>query len=62
MLQRELPAVTFKDTDDYGIPLIAKECVSFAMLAAACVDGIPASLPQVTGADRAVILGKRVCT
>jgi len=50
----------FKTTADYGIPVQAKECVSFAMLAAACVDRIPANLPQVTGARRRVVLGQ-VC-
>jgi anhydro-N-acetylmuramic acid kinase len=55
----------FKDvemttTADYGIPVEAKEGVSFAMLAAACVDGVPANLPQATGARRRVVLGQ-VC-
>lgn len=53
--------VSIATTDDYGIPAQAKECVSFAMLAAACVDGVPANLPQVTGASRRVVLGQ-VCT
>lgn len=50
--------VSFSTTDDYGIPLQAKESVSFAMLAAACVDRVAANLPQVTGARRRVILGQ----
>ena len=45
-------------TDDYGVPAQAKECLSFAMLAAACVDRVPANLPRVTGARRAVVLGE----
>jgi anhydro-N-acetylmuramic acid kinase len=44
--------------DDFGIPNQAKEAVSFALLAAACVDGVPANMPQVTGASRAAILGR----
>ena len=44
-------------TADYGIPIDAKECVSFAVLAAARIDGVPANLPQVTGAKRRVVLG-----
>lgn len=44
-------------TMDYGIPIDAKECASFAVLAAARMDGVPANLPQVTGASRRVILG-----
>ncbi|MBI5764709.1 MAG: anhydro-N-acetylmuramic acid kinase [Planctomycetes bacterium] len=46
--------------DDYGIAPGAKEGVSFAMLAAARMDGVPANLPHVTGARRAVVLGS-VC-
>jgi anhydro-N-acetylmuramic acid kinase len=45
-------------TAHYGIPTEAKEGVSFAMLAAACVDRVPANLPQVTGARRRVVLGQ----
>jgi anhydro-N-acetylmuramic acid kinase len=45
-------------TAHYGIPTEAKEGVSFAMLAAACVDRVPANLPQVTGAHRRVVLGQ----
>lgn len=44
-------------TDDYGISTQAKEGLSFAMLAAACVDRAPANLPRVTGARRRVVLG-----
>ncbi len=44
-------------TMDHGIPIDAKECVSFAVLAAARMDGMPANLPQVTGAQRRVVLG-----
>lgn len=50
--------VRMSRTDDYGITAQAKEGVSFAMLAAACVDGVPANLPQVTGARRRVVLGQ----
>jgi len=62
-LQRELgetAAPRLTTTAEYGIPIQAKEGVSFAMLAAACVDGCPANLPQVTGASRRVVLGQ-VC-
>jgi anhydro-N-acetylmuramic acid kinase len=45
---------------EHGIREQAKECVSFAMLAAACVDRVPANLPRVTGARRRVVLGQ-VC-
>lgn len=45
-------------TADFGISAQAKEAVSFAMLAAARVDGVPANLPRVTGARRPVVLGQ----
>ena len=44
--------------DELGISSQSKECVSFAMLAAACIDRIPANLPRVTGARRRVVLGQ----
>lgn len=53
--------IAIRTTADFGILLDAKEAVSFAMLAAACVDGVPANLPQVTGASRGVVLGQ-VCS
>lgn len=50
--------IDWSTTADYGIRTEEKECVSFAMLAAACVDRIPANLPRVTGARRRVVLGQ----
>ena len=52
--------VVIRTTEDDGISPQAKEAVSFAMLAAACADGVPANLPKVTGARRRVVLGQ-VC-
>jgi anhydro-N-acetylmuramic acid kinase len=70
MLQEEFSRITseqhgptqiaIKRIDDMGgggIPNKAKEAASFALLAAATLDGIPANLPSVTGATRPVILG-----
>lgn len=54
---RATPGLVVRTTDDYGLPAEAKEAVAFALLAAATVDGIPANLPSVTGARRAVVLG-----
>lgn len=53
----DLQPRTFHTTADYGIPIDAKEAVSFAVLAAARVDRVPANLPRVTGAKRRVVLG-----
>lgn len=55
---RDLRETRITTTADHGIPIQAKEGVSFAMLAAACVDRVPANLPQVTGAKRRVVLGQ----
>jgi anhydro-N-acetylmuramic acid kinase len=52
---KNMPAIT--RIDDYGIPNKAKEAASFALLAAATLDGIPANLPSVTGASRPTLLG-----
>jgi len=58
MLAGELPGVSIRPMDRDGITARTKEAISFAMLAAACVDGVPANLPQVTGARHPAVLGK----
>jgi anhydro-N-acetylmuramic acid kinase len=57
MLADALPAIAIQPIDEFGIPDAAKEAVSFAMLALACLDRVPANLPRVTGAQGPVILG-----
>jgi anhydro-N-acetylmuramic acid kinase len=58
MLREELgPGPALTRIDDFGIPNKAKEAASFALLAAATLDGIPSNLPTVTGASRPVVLG-----
>ena len=57
MLSAQLPAAIVRPIDTWGIPAQAKEALCFAMLAVARLDGIPANLPQATGASRAAILG-----
>ena len=49
-----------RSIESLGIPSQAKEAMSFALLAAACVDRVPANLPQVTGAARPAVLGRIV--
>ena len=46
--------------DTYGYPNAALEAILFALLAHATVHGQPANIPRVTGAQRAVVLGKIV--
>ena len=44
--------------DDLGINADAKEAISFAILAAHTIIGIPNNVPSATGAKKPVILGK----
>jgi len=57
-LQELLPA--FDLQDDAQFPPGAREAVSWALLGAAGAAGVPANLPEVTGASRAAILGSWV--
>jgi anhydro-N-acetylmuramic acid kinase len=59
-LKKRLSSVTFSTSDDYGIPLDAKEAVAFAILANELISGNFTNLPSVTGAKRRVPLGKIV--
>lgn len=45
-------------SDSYGIPVMAKEALCFAILANETISGRPSNLPQVTGASGSAILGK----
>lgn len=51
------PGMVVRCTDEYGLAAEAKEAVAFAILAAAFVDGVPANIPNVTGARKHVVLG-----
>lgn len=53
-----MPGSEIIPIDALGIADQAKEAASFAMLAGACVDRVPANLTQVTGASRPAILGR----
>lgn len=59
MLRNRLPSeIKLLKHEDLGINSKAKEAIAFALLAYACIKRIPANVPSVTGANRAVILGK----
>ena len=58
MLRKKLHPAKVLTTDDFGISADAKEAVSFAVLAAATIRGLPANVPLATGARRPVVLGK----
>jgi anhydro-N-acetylmuramic acid kinase len=59
-LHRELPEVTWRLCDDFGISADALEAVIFAVLAYETVCGRPGNVPSATGAAHPVILGKVV--
>jgi 1,6-anhydro-N-acetylmuramate kinase len=40
-------------TDAYGLPGAFREAAAFAVLGALSQDGVPVTLPQVTGVKRA---------
>ncbi len=53
-----LPQLTVDLSDKYGLPVDAKEAIAFAVLADRTLRCLPGNLPTVTGARRAVVLGK----
>ncbi|HET7840229.1 MAG TPA: anhydro-N-acetylmuramic acid kinase [Terriglobia bacterium] len=53
-----LPQMVVETSDRYGLPVDAKEAIAFALLADRTMHGLPGNLPAVTGARRAVVLGK----
>jgi len=55
-----LPHLTVQLSERYGLPVDAKEAIAFAILADRTLHGLPGNLPSVTGARRAVVLGKIV--
>jgi anhydro-N-acetylmuramic acid kinase len=55
-----LPDLEVELSDRYGLPVDAKEAIAFAILADRTLHGLPGNLPRVTGARRAVVLGKIV--
>lgn len=57
-LRALLPKLAFHTSADFGLPVDAKEAMAFALLADRALQGLPGNLPAVTGARRAVVLGK----
>ncbi len=56
-LRAAIPELSIKESDEYGVPVAAKEAVAFAILANETILGTPNNLPAATGASRAAILG-----
>lgn len=57
-LARSFAPIPVHTAEDYGLDSDAKEALCFAVLAHEAVDGVPTSLPAVTGASHSTILGK----
>ena len=57
-LSQLLPRLRVQLSDACGLPVDAKEAIAFAVLADRTMHGLPGNLPSVTGARRAVVLGK----
>jgi anhydro-N-acetylmuramic acid kinase len=57
LLEEQLPGITLEKTDHHGVPAQARKAMSFGMLAALTVDGVPANVPSATGAAGARLLG-----
>jgi len=53
-----LPSLRLHHSDEFGLDVDAKEAIAFAVLADRTIHGLPGNLPSVTGARRAVVLGK----
>lgn len=56
-LGRRLPHIQWQTTDEVGIPAQSMEALAFAWLAWRHIQRLPGSLPAVTGAKEARILG-----
>jgi anhydro-N-acetylmuramic acid kinase len=59
-LTQLLPSLRVQLSDAYGLPVDAKEAIAFAILADRTIQGLAGNLPRVTGARKAVTLGKVV--
>jgi anhydro-N-acetylmuramic acid kinase len=57
-LREAVAPVPVRTTADYGVGADAKEALCFAVLAHEWCNGVPTSLPSVTGASRPALLGK----
>ena len=57
-IEEGLPDCTVYTSEQYGIPNSAREAIAFAMLGNETLHGTPNNVPQATGANNAVVLGK----
>lgn len=57
MIEEAFSPIPVRPASAYGLDVDAKEALCFAVLAHETVNGVPTSLPSVTGASRPAILG-----
>ena len=57
-LASHFPNADILPSNEYGIPVEAKEAIGFAVLGYAFIHELYANMPAATGADKRVILGK----
>lgn len=57
-LKNTFAPIPVRTVEDYGLNSDAKEALCFAVLAHEAVNGVPTSIPSVTGASRKTVLGK----
>ncbi|MBI3408412.1 MAG: anhydro-N-acetylmuramic acid kinase [Planctomycetes bacterium] len=58
LLEQGIGAVPVEKTDAHGVPVDARNALAHAGLAALAMDGVPANLPNVTGAAGPRLLGR----
>lgn len=59
-LKRYFYPTPVKLSDQIDIPVDMKEAIGFALLGVAHIKNIPGNIPSVTGANKEVVLGKKV--
>jgi anhydro-N-acetylmuramic acid kinase len=57
LLEQPFEGVPLQRTDEVGVPADLRKALSFGMLAALTLDGVPASVPSATGAAGSPLLG-----
>ncbi|MFT7461824.1 MAG: anhydro-N-acetylmuramic acid kinase [Pseudohongiellaceae bacterium] len=58
LARRLAPTIVLDSNQALGVPVLAREALAFAVLGDATLRGVPCNVPSVTGARRAVRLGK----
>jgi anhydro-N-acetylmuramic acid kinase len=57
LLEQPFAGIPLQRTDEVGVPADVRKALSFGMLAALTLDGVPASVPSATGAAGSRLLG-----